>query len=153
MPSVTHPHSLLPSWPKTALNISDKWENLLISTYHSENATDVWKKDGSIMTCPVVSRSTWRVRLVSRAWLLLLGIWSVLYLFRGLCCFGLNLYFAIWISDMFQVSNKRTILLNFTSVHENKNPCSIRTGNLRVGRPRHHQLCYRGRQQIMLVHV
>lgn len=153
MPSVTHPHSLLPSWPKTALNISDKWENLLISTYHSENATDVWKKDGSIMTCPVVSRSTWRVRLVSRAWLLLLGIWSVLYLFRGLCCFGLNLYFAIWISDMFQVSNKRTILLNFTSVHENKNPCSIQTGNLRVGRPRHHQLCYRGRQQIMLVHV
>lgn len=55
------------------------------------------------MTCPVVTRSTWRVRLVNRACLLPLGTLSVLYLFRGVCCFGLNLYFALWIADMLKI--------------------------------------------------
>lgn len=40
----------------------------------------------SIMICPIVTRSARRVRPVNRRCLLLLGIWSHLYLFRGPCC-------------------------------------------------------------------
>lgn len=41
--------------------------------------------------------------------------------------------------------------LNVTAVHENKNPNSIQTWDLQVGRPKKHPLCHTDRQQIFMV--
>lgn len=41
--------------------------------------------------------------------------------------------------------------LNFTTVPEHKNPCSIQTQDLWVGRPKQHPLHHRDEQQILLV--
>lgn len=54
----------------------------------------------SIMTRPIVTRSTRRVRLVSKGYSLLLGTWSYLYTFGGPRCSALNLYFMLWIFEM-----------------------------------------------------